>query len=171
MDFFGLSFYTAAGIVNFGTLYGTELFFRAREATGEMIASEPFTNDIYETEGGYSASMTRRNPRTFAFTVQVLDAQTIGKLDLIHSMVMDGARPRFTLKNGYLLANNAANTLFNAPISFDCTIDYGVMAARDIRQAIGHTWKRGQSFTIRESITLIRPTAGDIVIVPGGSGN
>lgn len=170
MDFFSIKFYSSTGIVNWGATYGTELNFVARETTGAVVVTQPFTNDIYTTEGGYTAQIKRRIPFAFDIDVQLLDARTVDKLDLIQSAIFNNYRAEFTIKNGYLIGNAAANTLANNQFGFTCTVDVGDMVIRNIRQAYGHEWKKPVKLIIRESLTLTRPTAGDIIVVPGGGG-
>lgn len=171
MDFFGLKFYTSTGLVNWGATYGTELVFRDRETNGAMVVTQPFTNDIYNTEGGYSAQIPRRIPFAFAFEFQLLDARTVDKLDKIQTAILNGYRPEFRMINGYLIGNATENTLANNTFGFTCTIDVGDMQIRNIHQAYGMAWKKPVTMTIRESLTLTRPTAGDIIVVPGGGGS
>lgn len=170
MDFFGIKFYASTGIVNWGAPYGNELVFKARETTGAMVVTDPWTNDIYTTEGGYTSQMPRKTPRTFAFDIQLLDARTVDKMDKIHTAISLGYRPEFLMKNGYLIGNATANTLSNNQFGFTCTIDVGELNIRNIRQAYGHEWKKPITLTIRESLTLVRPNAGDVIPVPGGLG-
>ena len=170
MDFFGLKFYASTGLINWGAPYGNELVFKARETTGPMVVTDPFTNDIYTTEGGYTSQIPRRTPRTFAIDVQLLDARTVDKMDKIQTAIGLGYRAEFRMINGYLLGNQTTNTLSNTTFGFTCTIDVGEMNIRNLRQAYGNEWKKPISLVIRESLTLVRPNAGDIVPVPSGLG-
>ena len=170
MNFFGLKFYAPTGIVSWGAPYGNELIFTARETTGAMAVTQPFTNDIYTTEGGYTAQMPRRIPFAFDIDIQLLTAQTVDKLDKIQEAIFYAYRAEFRMINGYLLGNQTLNTLTNNTFTFTCTIDVGDMNLRNIRQAYGIEWKKPVKLVIRESLDLVRPTAGDIIVVPGGGG-
>lgn len=172
MDSFGLKFYTSTGLVSWGTPYGTELVFKARETTGGIVAVEPWTNDVYVTEGGYSAQAPRRTPRMFTIDIQLLDARTLDKIDKIHTAVSLAYRCEFRIINGYLIGNASQNTLANNAFGFTCTLDVGQINSRDIHQAGGVRWKKDVRLIIRESLTLTRPNPTDIIVVPpsGGSG-
>ncbi len=136
-----------------------------------MPFAEPYTNDIYNTEGGYSAQTPRKNPARFDVTIQVVDPLTLHKLDKIQEAIAFGYRVQFACLEGYLNYNNGTNDLQNVIYPMDsCTLDVQELSGRGIKLGRGIEWKRNVKISVRESATLVRPTSGDVVTV-GGGGN